>query len=111
MASAAFNTTVELDGFYFDPALTQPIPDFGFISGTGNNRVEGHGNFSSPFKTRAQYSNEWTAGVEQEVAGNFSIGARVIFRNVKNVVEDVQVNLDAPCVPLQMADVFRQNDC
>lgn len=62
-----------------------------YISG-----VEGHGSSRSSFRTRAQYSNEWIAGMEQEVRPGFSVGAHLIFRNLGRVVENLFVDGDTP---------------
>lgn len=70
----------------------------GAVSGTS--QVEGYGSSESPYQTGAQYSNEWVAGIEQEVKGGFSLGAHFIYRNAGRVVENVLVDSNSPCISL-----------
>lgn len=90
---------------YFDAELTKPIPDTGtpgiipYSGGGAYSEVEGIWNSSSPFKTKAGYTDEWSGGIEQEIKPGFSLGAGVIFRKLGRVVEPIRINLDSPCVP------------
>jgi hypothetical protein len=40
------------------------------------------------------------AGIEQEVRRDLSVGVRFVYRNVGRVLEDIAINLEAPCVQL-----------
>ena len=85
-----FSTTV-----YSDSELSNPI--YGWYDYTQYiSEVEGHGSSRSSFRTRAQYSNDWIAGMEQEVKPGFSVGAHVIFRNLGRAVENLFVDGDTP---------------
>ena len=95
-----FTPRVNSYSFFSDSDLTNLIDGYFVVGllGPGISEVEGHGNSTSPFSTRAQYTNEWTAGVEQEVKSGFSLGAHFIYRNLGRVVENMLFNQDAPCI-------------
>ena len=84
---------------FYDAGLTRPIPGQEQLFESEPFEIEGLGRSTSPYTARSQYTDEWVAGVEQEVGSGFSLGARLIFRTVERVLEDIQVNLDLPCVP------------
>ncbi|HSE39377.1 MAG TPA: TonB-dependent receptor [Acidobacteriota bacterium] len=91
---------------YSDAELTHYLPGFdgsrhsALFSGRAISGVEGHGEYDSPFVTRAGYSNEWSGGIEQEVKPGFSLGANFVFRNLGRVVETIRLNQDSPCITL-----------
>ena len=86
--------------FFSDANLTQLLSNQPYTHKHLILEVEGHGDSRSAFRTRAQYSDEWVAGIEQEVKSGLSLGARFVHRNTGNVVENILVNPGAPCVPL-----------
>jgi hypothetical protein len=61
--------------------------------------VEGSGNSKSPFRPKAQYSEEWSGGIEQEVKPGFLLGAHIIFRKLERVIDDYKIDLLNPCTP------------
>jgi outer membrane receptor protein involved in Fe transport len=80
---------------YFDAALTQPIPE-GVVTQTPTGAavtehfiVAGAGASAIDPDAKMSYLDEVVAGLEREVAGNLSIGARYIRRNIGRVLEDV----------------------
>jgi hypothetical protein len=85
---------------YYDLELTNPVPGSIVLvpAGGADNGVEGHGKSSSSFHTRAQYSDEWVAGIEQEVRPDFLFGVRFVSRNLHGAFEDYLVREDDPCV-------------
>lgn len=95
-----FHTT---DEAYSDPALTDLVhePVINFFRGS---RAEGQGSFDSNYRTGAQYSNEWTAGIEQEVKPGFSLGAHFIFRNLGRALESVLANPDNSYIAVTAED-------
>jgi hypothetical protein len=101
-----FTPSISAFSYFQDPELTQVIPDLGELSMSKVVEIEGHGNSTSPYHTSAQYSNEWVAGIEQEVQPGFSLGAHLIFRNLKNVLDFVLVNPESPCIPLTKGGCF-----
>lgn len=86
-------------GYYYDAALSHPIPGTGVLVGTTPTEIEGHAPNTSPFVAKSQYSNEYVAGMEQEIAGGFALGGRFIHRDVQRVLEDIQVDLGSSCQP------------
>jgi outer membrane receptor protein involved in Fe transport len=82
---------------YSDPELTQLLPG-SMIAFTPPAEVEGSGSSSSPYRTRAQYQTEWTAGIEQELKTGFGVSAHFISRDLKRVTEGILVNPDL-CTP------------
>lgn len=76
--------------------------------GPGTSVVEGYGSSESPYQTGAQYSNEWVAGIEQEVKPGFSLGAHFIYRNIGRVVENVLVDSNSPCISLPQGGCARR---
>jgi len=104
LAVRALVAEVQTNGLYYDAALAHPIPGTGQIIGGHATEVEGLTSEStSSFETKAQYSNEWLVGAEQEVFEGLSLGARFIHRDVARVIEDIQINLSAPCVPYEFS--------
>jgi hypothetical protein len=99
LAASFLNETVRVTSAYFDAGLTQPIPNTGNVVRLAG-EVEGHGNSSSPFETKSQFSDEWVGGIEQEIRSGFHLGARFVYRSVDRVLEDIALNLDAPCIPI-----------
>jgi len=84
---------------FYDLELTEPIPGEEEILEQAPSEIEGLGRSRSPYTARSQYSDEVVAGIEKEAGRGFSLGARLIYRTVGRVLEDIQVNLDLPCVP------------
>jgi hypothetical protein len=86
--------------FYSDSNLTQRIDTTRPPFQRGIEEVEGHGDSRSSFRTGAQFTNEWIAGIEQEVKANFSLSSRFIYRNLGRVVENIFIDQNAPCIAL-----------
>jgi hypothetical protein len=76
---------------YYDQGLTQPIPQ-GVLAGNPptTNHLTLAGLHAATFANdiRSTYSDEWLGGVEFQVGGNVSIGARYINRKIPVVMED-----------------------
>jgi hypothetical protein len=98
LAVRALVAEQQTQGFYYDAALANPIPGTGILVGGSSEEIEGLGKSNSPYTTKAQYSDEYVAGVEQELAPGFSMGGRFIYRTTGKVLEDVQIDLAVPCV-------------
>ncbi|MCI0445828.1 hypothetical protein L0152_21765, partial [bacterium] len=93
--ATAFSPVIFSNTLYSDSSLSNILD--GFYDYTQYvSEVEGHGSSQSSFRTGAQYSNEWIAGLEQEVNSGFSVGAHVIFRNLGRAVENIFVAGDTP---------------
>lgn len=75
---------------YFDPELTQPIPDGTQAGGTAAHLVVGQTQ-PSRFDPEAKlgYVREATAGIESEVMPRLTLGARVIYRDMPRMLEDI----------------------
>jgi hypothetical protein len=76
---------------YFDPALTQPIPN-GTLAGLVTNHFVTNGaTAGDTIDTNAKmsYVTEFIAGFEREVLPHTTFGARYIYRNIGRVLEDV----------------------
>ena len=99
LAVRALTPSSSVFSLFYDAGLTRPIPGQEQLFESEPFEIEGLGRSTSPYTARSQYTDEWVAGVEQEVGSGFSLGARLIFRTVERVLEDIQVNLDLPCVP------------
>ncbi len=99
LAAALLSSGEIVSGFFYDAALTEPLPGFEEIDDYQSIEVEGLGSSTSPFTTRSPYTDEWVAGVEQELVPEFTLGARFIYRKLFRALEDIQVSFDAPCVP------------
>ena len=84
---------------FYDLELTRPIPGQEVIQDLPPVEVEGLGRSTSPFTARSPYVDEWVAGVEQEVGRAFTLGARLVYRRVGRVLEDIGLNLGVPCLP------------
>ena len=95
-----FTTTRVESIFFADPNLTQPLRSNPLLNERTILEVEGHENSASSFRAGAQFSDEWIAGVGQEVFWGLSLGARYVHRNMGRVVENILVNQDASCIPL-----------
>jgi hypothetical protein len=99
LAARAFSGASIVQSLFYDLELTRPVPGGESISEFGPGEVEGLGDSTSPFTTRSQYSDEAVAGVEMQVGRNTVLGARATYRTLGRVLEDIQVDLDSPCVP------------
>jgi hypothetical protein len=76
---------------YFDPALTQPIPN-GTLAGKVTNHFVTNGATAGDTidpNAKMSYINEVIAGFEREIMPNTSVGARYIHRNIGRMLEDV----------------------
>jgi len=76
---------------YFDPGLTQPIPN-GTLAGKVTNHFLTNGAAAGDTidpNAKMSYVNEFIAGFEREVRPNTSVGARYIYRNIGRMLEDV----------------------
>jgi len=76
---------------YFDPALTQPIPN-GTLAGKVTNHFVTNGAVAGDTidpNAKMSYVTEFIAGFEREVMPNTSFGVRYIYRNIGRILEDV----------------------
>jgi hypothetical protein len=75
---------------YFDPDLTQPIPD-GVLAGETTQHLITAGLNASDFDpdSKSTYSDEWVGGAEYELLPGFSVGANYVHRSFGRVLEDV----------------------
>jgi outer membrane receptor protein involved in Fe transport len=75
---------------YFDPSLTQPIPN-GVLAGDVTNHFLLQGVSADAIDPNAKlsYSNDYQLGFEREVMPNTSVGIRYSYRNIGRVLEDV----------------------
>jgi outer membrane receptor protein involved in Fe transport len=75
---------------YFDPSLTQPIPN-GVLAGDVTNHflLQGVSADSIDPNAKLSYTNDYQLGFEQEVMANTSVGIRYSYRNIGRVLEDV----------------------
>lgn len=75
---------------YFDPALTNPIPE-GVLAGETTQHLITAGLNASEFdpESRSTYSDEWVVGAEYELLPGFSVGANYVNRRFGRVLEDV----------------------
>ena len=82
------------DGFtrgdYFDPNLTQVIPEGVAAAGVTRHFIlAGIGADSIDPNAKLTYTNEFLMGVDREVAPNTTLGVRYLFRNMPQVLEDI----------------------
>jgi hypothetical protein len=76
---------------YFDPTLTQPIPN-GTLAGKVTNHFVTNGAAAGDTidpSAKMSYVTEFIAGFEREVMPNTSFGVRYIYRNIGRILEDV----------------------
>jgi hypothetical protein len=75
---------------YRDAALTQPVANGTSFAGTTTQLIQSSGSASiiDPNAT-STYLDEFTGGVEFEVAPMLSLGVRYIHRNLKSLIEDI----------------------
>jgi len=75
---------------YYDPQLTQPIPN-GVLAGDVTNHfvVQGVGADTIDPNAKLSYTNEYIVGLDREIMPNTSIGVRYTYRNIGRVLEDV----------------------
>lgn len=87
-ALSADDSTSRAD--YFDASLTQPIPNGTVAGGVTNHFVlAGAGADTVDPDAKLSYVNEYTVGVDREIAANTSVGVRYTYRNIGRVLEDV----------------------
>jgi len=98
LAVRALVAEVQTNGYYYDANLTQPVPGTGVVIGGIPTGIEGK-TTDSPYETVSQYSDEYVAGIEQQVGAGFTLGARLIYRTIGKVIEDVQVDYTSAPVP------------
>ena len=90
-------------GYYFDAALTQPTNWTGNYSGSDNYTygydptiiAGGHDIYGNPDpgkKLKGAYNDEAILGFQYEIAPDFSVGARAIYRYVGRVIEDISAD-------------------
>jgi hypothetical protein len=76
---------------YFDPGLTQPIPN-GTLAGKVTNHFLTNGAAAGDTidpNAKMSYVSEFLVGFEREVMPNTSVGVRYIYRDIGRVLEDV----------------------
>ena len=75
---------------YFDPSLTQPIPN-GVLAGDVTNHfvLQGVGADAIDPNAKLSYTNDYQLGFEREIVPNTSVGIRYTYRNIGRVLEDV----------------------
>ena len=85
---------------YFDADLTQPIPD-GVLAGDVTQHLVLAGTSTAQFDRDAKstYQDEFSAGVELELAAALSVGARYVHRSIPRILEDYQ---PAPLVAFEL---------
>jgi outer membrane receptor protein involved in Fe transport len=75
---------------YFDANLTQPIPNGTLAGGVANHfLIQGTGADTIDPDAKLSYTNEYTIGLDREIAANTSVGVRYTYRNIGRVLEDV----------------------
>jgi hypothetical protein len=93
------------DGFtrgdYYDAALTRIIPQGTTAAGVTNHFILA-GQFPDTIDPDAKltYTNEVVFGVDREIMRNTTFGARYVFRNMPQVLEDIA---DCPMVAYELA--------
>lgn len=75
---------------YFDPNLTEPVPD-GVLAGGATQHFITAGLQASEFDPDAKstYSDEWAVGAEYELLANIGVGVNYVHRTFGRVLEDV----------------------
>src|SRR5206468_4894934 len=82
---------------YFDPNLTQPVPDglptinptTGAVTRTHFMLLGGSADDIDP-NAKLSYYNEWVVGTECTLGRGLDVGVRYVHRNIGRVLEDVQ---------------------
>ena len=82
------------DGFtrgdYFDPNLTQVVPEGVTAAGVTRHFIlAGLGADTIDPNAKLTYTNEYLVGVDREIMPNTTFGVRYIFRNMPQVLEDI----------------------
>jgi hypothetical protein len=97
LAARALSSDASITADYFDPNLTQPVPDgtvttnaiTGAATATHFTLLGGSAD-DIDSNARLSYYNEWVAGAEYTLPGGLAIGARYVHRDIGRVLEDVQ---------------------
>ncbi len=99
---------------YFDAGLTQPVPDGVLAAGVTQHLVIAglHAAVFAP-ETDSTYQDEFSGGLEYEVASNLSLGVRYIRRTLPSILEDYQpapiVAFDLGCPGADTVEYFIDN--
>ena len=77
--------------YFYDPALTQPVPDPSahYTYGFSNSLIEGTPNGGA---LKGPYTEEWLLGYQYELRPDLSIGVRGIYRSLGRTIEDISVD-------------------
>ncbi|MEJ2421478.1 MAG: TonB-dependent receptor, partial [Acidobacteriota bacterium] len=96
MAIRALTDEYFMFEYYEDPGLTipaSPVPavygypkEFSYVLGLHPTQIVGGPTGQS---IKGSYNNEWILGYEYEVAPNFRLGARAIYRDLGRIIEDL----------------------
>jgi hypothetical protein len=95
LAARALSADATITADYFDPQLTQPIPNgvlagpIGSQTGVHYTLLGGSADVIDP-NVKLSYYNEYIAGVERDLSRNLIVSARYIHRDIGRVLEDVQ---------------------
>jgi hypothetical protein len=97
LAARALSSDASITADYFDPNLTQPVPDglpttnsnTGAVTTTHFTLLGGSADDIDP-NAKLSYYNEWVVGSEYSVARGLDVGVRYVHRNIGRVLEDVQ---------------------
>jgi outer membrane receptor protein involved in Fe transport len=75
---------------YFDPSLTQPIPN-GVLAGlvTQHYQLQGVSADTIDPNAKLSYTNEYIVGLEREILPSTTVGVRYTYKNIGRVLEDV----------------------
>jgi carboxypeptidase family protein/TonB-dependent receptor-like protein len=97
LAARALSSDASLSADYFDPDLTQPVPDgvvtFNPLTGTTETThftLLGAGGDDIDPRAKLSYYNEWVAGTEYTLLRGIEVGVRYVHRDIGRVLEDVQ---------------------
>lgn len=75
---------------YFDPALTQPVPNGVLALGTTVHFRTASGSVSAVEPgSKSGYQDEFVVGAERELAQNLNVGVRYTRRDVRRIFEDI----------------------
>jgi hypothetical protein len=99
---------------YFDAALTRPVPD-GVQAGGVTQHLVVAGTAAAQFDPTAKstYEDEFSGGVEFEVADALNVGVRYVHRSIPRILEDYQpaplVAFDLGCPGADSVEYFIAN--
>ena len=97
LAARALSSDASITADYFDPNLTQPVPDgtvtinslTGDATTTHYTLLGGGGDDIDP-KAKLSYYNEWVIGTEYTLPRGLNVGVRYVHRDIGRILEDVQ---------------------